>query len=103
VRFQLSQKRKQYDKQLKAKIALEALKEQMTTAEIARKYDVNSALVSKWRKHALESFCDIFEDQRTKEAKSKQQTDVVDEHLRQIGRLTVENEFLKKKSTEFNF
>ena len=99
----MSQKRKVYDKKFRSKVALEAIREQMTVAEIVRKYKVNAALVTKWKKIALGTMEDLFEDKRTKEAREKREVDQTEELLKQIGRLSVENEFLKKKSNEFGF
>jgi len=93
----LSQNRKSYDKAFRSRVALEAIREQMTLAEIARKFDVNATLVTKWKKIALGGIEIIFEDQRTSESRKRKEIDQNDELLKQIGRLTVENEWLKKK------
>jgi transposase-like protein len=74
----VSQKRKDYDEELKAKIALEAIREQQTLAEIARKYDLNSVLVTKWKKQALENMGSLFMDQRKKESRAKREVDEKD-------------------------
>jgi transposase len=99
----LSQNRKHYDESFKSRVALEAIREQQTLAEIARKYDINPVLVTKWKKQALENMGSLFIDQRKKEAREKRVTDHEEELLKQIGRLSVENEWLKKKSREFGF
>lgn len=99
----MSQNRKHYDESFKSRVALEAIREQQTLAEIARKYDINPVLVTKWKKQALDQMDSLFVDQRKKEAKEKKEVDNQEELLKQIGRLTVENEWLKKKSREFGF
>lgn len=88
--------RKHYDKEFKAKVALEAVRGEKTIQEIATAYAVHPNLVSLWKKQLLESAGKIFEkegkDKAAEEAERKQ-----DQLFRQIGQLQVENEFLKKK------
>lgn len=88
--------RKHYDKEFKAKVALEAVRGEKTIQEIATAYAVHPNLVSLWKKQLLESAGKLFEkegkDKSAEEAERKQ-----DQLFRQIGQLQVENEFLKKK------
>lgn len=88
--------RKHYDKEFKAKVALEAVRGEKTIQEIATAYAVHPNLVSLWKKQLLESAGKLFEkegkDKAAEEAERKQ-----DQLFRQIGQLQVENEFLKKK------
>jgi len=88
--------RKHYDKEYKAKVALEAVRGEKTIQEIATAYAVHPNLVSLWKKQLLESAGKLFEkegkDKTAEEAERKQ-----DQLFRQIGQLQVENEFLKKK------
>jgi len=44
-------KRKVYPKELRARVALEAIKENKTIAEISSEYEVHSNMISKWKKH----------------------------------------------------
>lgn len=87
---------KRYDKDFKAKVALEAIRGEKTLQEIAAAYAVHPNLVSQWKKQLLESAGKLFEkegkDKTAEEAERKQ-----DELFKQIGQLQVENEFLKKK------
>jgi transposase-like protein len=53
--------RKNHDKQFKAKVALEAVKEERTIVEIARQYDVHPNLVTNWKKQLMESLSELFE------------------------------------------
>jgi len=52
--------KKSYDAAFKAKVAIEAIKEQRTISEIASDYKVHPNQVGKWRKQALEELGDIF-------------------------------------------
>lgn len=84
-----------YTPEFKARVALEAIKGEKTTAEIASQYEVHPNLVLNWKKQAQESLPAIFADKRKKD-KDKQATE--EELYRQIGQLKVELDWLKKKS-----
>ena len=58
---------KTYDKKFKRKVALEAIREEKTLAEISSKYGVPSKRISIWKKQALSYLSEAFEDK----AKSK--------------------------------
>ena len=90
--------RKSFNTEFMAKVALEAIKEEKTLAELSSQYEVNRTQIAKWRKRAIEGLGGIFQG---KEAKSiGEQEKVIDELYRQIGQLKVENEWLKKKATQ---
>ena len=91
----MSKKRKQYSSQFKAKVALEAVQNESTVAEIAQKYGVHPTMVNNWKRALLDGASNIFD----KGQKSPKQIDAkVDELYRQIGQLKVERDFLSKKS-----
>lgn len=79
----------------KAKVALEAIKETKTIAELAGMYSVHTTQITKWKKKALEGLSEIFSDQ--KQQKKKDNDALIQELYQQIGRLKVEVDFLKKK------
>ena len=90
--------RKSFNTEFMAKVALEAIKEEKTLAELSSHYEVHRTQIAKWRKRAIEGLGGIFQG---KEAKSiGEQEKVIDELYRQIGQLKVENEWLKKKATQ---
>lgn len=86
------QSRRKFSADFKAKVALEAIKNQQTLAELAVKFDVNPVMISKWKSEFLENMAAAFEK---KEAVEKEDVDT-QELYAQIGQLKVENEFLKK-------
>lgn len=88
-------KRRQYDAELKARIALAALKGDKTLNEIAALFEVHPSLVTVWRKRALVELPRVFSEQPTQgaaEAAANEQR-----LYEQIGRLKVELDWLKKK------
>jgi len=88
--------RKRYEKAFKAKVAIEALRGEKTLQEIAIAYEVHPNMVALWKKQLLESAEMVFEKQgKDKEAESVEHAK--DELYKQVGKLQVENEFLKKK------
>jgi putative transposase len=88
--------RKSYSAELKAKVALEAIKGQRTTSEIASRFGVHPNLVAQWKRHALEQMPGIFSDRR---ARAEADAEAAAAELyEQIGRLKVELDWIKKKS-----
>ncbi len=88
--------RRTFDGKFKSVVALEAIKEDRTIAEIAGKYEVHPNQISIWKNEALSKFPDLFLDGRRK--RNSDEPEITrDDLLREIGQLKVENEFLKKK------
>ncbi len=88
--------RKSHNAQLKARVALEAIKGLRTVNEIANAFSVHPNLVGKWKKQATEQLPQLFQDGRARQQ-------VADEELQaqlyqQIGQLKVELDWLKKKA-----
>ncbi len=90
----MSRKRKQYSSEFKAKVALEALKNEETVAQLAARYEVHPTMIHTWKRNLLEGAADIFD----KGHKTNKQSEVtVDELYRHIGKLKVERDFLSRK------
>jgi transposase-like protein len=93
----MSNKRKRYNPEFKAKVALAALKNEETTSELAARFGVHPTMIASWKRALLEGAADIFDkNQKTK----KQAEEHVDELYRQIGRLQVERDFLSRKLSQ---
>lgn len=86
------QTRRKFSPAFKAKVALEAVKNQQTLSELANKFDVNPVVISKWKAEFMENLSATFE--KSEDASSKELDS--QELYAAIGQLKVENEFLKK-------
>ncbi len=87
--------RKKHSKELKARIALDAIKGQKTMSELASEYGVHSNQIGKWKKQLLESAPDIFTREKDKEAEKKE---VERNRLyKKVGQLQIEVDWLKKR------
>src|SRR3990167_6887734 len=90
----MSVKRKSYSPSEKAKVALAAIKGNLTTAEIVMQYDVHTTQINQWKRQALDSMPELFTN-KTKALQVDYELQLA-ELYQQIGRLKVENDFLKK-------
>lgn len=88
-------KRKLYPKEFKARVALEALKEAKTIAELSSEYEVHSNMISKWKKQLQENISDIFTHKNDQDPSDKE---LIDNLYKQIGKSQVEIDWLKKSS-----
>ena len=90
--------RKTFSKELKARVALEALRGEKTVAQLSSEYGVHATQINAWRKQALEGLPDLFERANGTDA-SAQETEK-EQLYKQIGKLQVEVEWLRKKSKQ---
>ena len=88
--------RRRIEASLKARVVIEVLREEMTTAAISSKFGVHPNQISGWKKQALQGLPGLFSDARHKTELA--QSEMINELYRQIGELKVERDFLKKKS-----
>jgi transposase len=90
----MGKRRKKYNPEFKAKVALAALKNEETTAELAQRFGVHPTMISAWKRSLLEGAADIFDKGH---GSRKHTEEKIDELHRQIGKLKVENDFLTRK------
>ena len=87
--------RRKHNSAFRAKVALEATKGNRTVAEICSEFSLAATQVFAWKKQLLEGASGIFEKHGKDSSISEEE--IKDPLLREIGRLQVENAFLKKK------
>ena len=63
-------KRKRYSAEFKAKVALEAMRGELTTAQLATKHGVHQTMVSEWKRQAMEGLAAVFSGKAEAKAKS---------------------------------
>jgi transposase len=90
--------RKRYGADFKAKVAIEALREDRTLAELASEYEIHSSQITNWKKELQDRASEIFGANVSKEIKTAKTLEA--DLYRKIGQLNVEIDWLKKKSAE---
>jgi transposase len=89
-------KRKRYSAEFKAKVALEAIRGELTVSQLVAKHGVHQTLINAWKKQAVEGMAGVFSD-KTEAAEASHQGEVEKLHA-MIGQLVVERDFLRKAS-----
>jgi transposase len=97
----MSKKAKQYTAQEKAKVAMEAIKGNLTMAQISSQYGVHATQINRWKREAIEAMVTGFGNKS--KTVDTSQAELLDQLYQQIGQLTVERDWLKKKSAIFGF
>ena len=87
--------RKRHSAEFKAKVCLEALREQKTVNELAGEFGVHVVQICQWKKAALEQLPVIFSINKAK--REKEGEALTDALYQQIGQLKCELDWLKKK------
>lgn len=93
----MSKQRRTHSADLKAKVALEAIKERLTVSEIASEYHIHPNQVTTWKNQLIENLSTVFSDGRKKLQENEDKEDLL---YQQIGKLQVELDWLKKKSKQ---
>jgi transposase-like protein len=88
--------RKSYTAEFKAKMVIKVMSGEMTTAEIAKRFDVHPLMLTKWKKHAIDLLPSLFSRKPDHEREEKERREA--ELFQQIGQLQYELGWLKKKS-----
>ena len=91
-------KRKRYSADFKAKVALEALRGDLTTAQLASKHAIHQTMVGEWKKQAIEGLTTVFSGRSEAQETAKSAEIEVEKLHAKIGQLVVERDFLSKVS-----
>jgi transposase len=86
--------RRKHSSDFKKKVALEAIREQKTINQIAKEFQIHPVQVSEWKKQLLNGCGSIFDDNSRQQESREEEIAALE---RKIGRLYIENDFLKKK------
>jgi transposase len=86
-------KRNRYSAEFKAKVALEAIRGELTLSQLGAKHGVHQTMINAWKKQAIDNLCTVFEGKP--ELGKTREADVEKLHAK-IGQLVVERDFLAK-------
>ena len=91
----MNKKRRSHTKNFKTEVAVSAIKERATQAQLASKYNIHPSQIKEWKQQALQAITENF-------ASNPKQTEALESSLYEhIGKLSIENDFLKKKLNDF--
>jgi transposase len=93
----MKNKRRTFSAAFKAKIAIEAIKEQQTLSELAQKYQLHPTQIAQWKKEFLANAESVFERDKAQAEELEELRKKQDELYKQIGKLTIDRDWLKKK------
>jgi transposase-like protein len=95
--------KRQYTAEYKAKVVLEVLLEEKHLSEIASRENLSRTQLQNWKREFIENAALVFAQNKV-EKDAKQRLQVVQEReddlMKKVGQLTIENDWLKKKSAQ---
>jgi transposase len=91
-------KRTRYSADFKAKVALEALRGELTAAQLAAKHGIHQTMVGEWKRQAMEGLTAVFSGKSAAQETAKLAEVEVEKLHAKIGQLVVERDFLAKAS-----
>ncbi len=94
----MKRKRRNHKPDFKAKVALAALKGDMTLAELSEKFDVHPNQITDWKRQLLDNAEQAFGGEK---ASGDAEAQIKSLHAK-IGQLTMENDFLEKGLTRIH-
>jgi transposase len=92
----MTKARRKIDAALKAKVALEALREQATVNELARRHQVHPNQIHAWKKQLVDNAARVFDAKIGQDAEAVSSREIEKLHAK-IGQLTIENDFFAKR------
>jgi transposase len=94
----MTSKRKRYSADFKAKVALEALRGELTTAQLATKHGIHQTMVGEWKRQAVEGLTAVFAERSSAQEAATASAAEIERLHAKIGQLLVERDFLAKAS-----
>lgn len=95
--------RRKFTAEFKTKIVLELLKEEKQLGELAAEHELSPNQLRNWRKEFLENAPQVFSQSKQEKELRAQEKELDEERtqlMAKVGQLTIENDWLKKKSKE---
>ena len=90
----MRKKRTRYSAELKARVALEALRGDLTIAELSARHKIHPNLITSWKKKAQEGLVDVFSDREQRQEVSREAE--LQQLRAKVGELVIERDFLSK-------
>ena len=94
----MAMKRKKYSPEFKAQAVIELMREEQSIGQLSSKFGVHSSQLIKWRKAVIEGMPELLTDGRKRDSLIKEHEERVKELYAQIGELSAQLNWLKKKS-----
>lgn len=91
--------RKKFSPDLKAKVAIEAIKNDITIAELSKKYDVHPSQIKDWKNELMDNAGSLF---GRKDSSTEDREKYIEALERKAGQLSIECDFLKKNLTIYH-
>ena len=91
----MAKKRQYHNAEFKAKVALAAIKGDLTISQICSKFKVDATQVTRWKKEAMDKMASVFNKKKDSDLEKKNEE--IDTLYKQVGKLTIQNNFLREK------
>jgi transposase len=88
----MKKNRRKFTSAFKAKVAIDALKERETLADLSVRYEVHPTMISKWKQEFIDLAVQVFD----KKPVVEDPLEDIEKLYSKIGQLEMENDFLKK-------
>ncbi len=95
--------RRQFTAEFKTKVVLEILREEKQIGELADEHELSPNQLRNWKKEFLENAVKVFSESKQEKdlhAKERAMDEERNELMAKVGQLTIENDWLKKRSKQ---
>ena len=102
----MKRSRRKFTPAFKAKVAIEALKERQTLAELAEKFELHPNQISQWKQEFIAGSEQVFETVKSPQVSAPDSGQVTEAEAKElyakIGQLQMERDFLKKSLAKWD-